>query len=86
MLMLSAMVKTIEQFNKEEQLHLLDLILSDSCACYSENNNGTFVKMETLSPDTLQKITDYIHYVEKKEKDIYDGEIKMNEIKKDLNL
>jgi hypothetical protein len=39
-----------------------------------------------LSPYTIQKIEDYIQYIEKKEKDIHEGEIKMNEIKKDLNI
>jgi hypothetical protein len=80
------MVKRIEAYNKDEQLCILDLIVQDNDALYNENHNGTFVKMETLSPYTIQKIEDYIQYIEKKEKDIHEGEIKMNEIKKDLNI
>ena len=80
------MVKKIESYNKDEQLCILDLIVQDSQVVYNENHNGTFVKMETLTPETLQKMGDYIQYIEKKEKDIHEGEIKMNEIKKDLNI
>ena len=83
---LVSMVKRIETYNKDEQLCILDLIVQDNDALYNENHNGTFVKMETLSPYTIQKIEDYIQYIEKKEKDIHEGEIKMNEIKKDLNI
>ena len=83
---LVSMVKRIEAYNKDEQLCILDLIVQDNGALYNENHNGTFVKMETLSPYTIQKIEDYIQYIEKKEKDIHEGEIKMNEIKKDLNI
>jgi|AntAceMinimDraft_10_1070366.scaffolds.fasta_scaffold185088_2 hypothetical protein len=83
---LVSMVKRIEAYNKDEQLCILDLIVQDNDALYNENHNGTFVKMETLSPYTIQKIEDYIQYIEKKEKDIHEGEIKMNEIKKDLNI
>jgi len=62
------MVKKIESYNKDEQLCILDLIVQDSQVVYNENHNGTFVKMETLTPDTLQKMGDYIQYIEKKEK------------------
>jgi len=81
---LVSMVKRIETYNKDEQLCILDLIVQDNDALYNENHNGTFVKMETLSPYTIQKIEDYIQYIRKKEKDIHEGEIKMNEIKKNI--
>jgi len=83
---LETMVKKIEGYDKDEQLNILKIILKDNHAHFSENNNGTFIKMDKLQDNILHKIEEYIKYIEKKEEDINSIEDKMNEIKKDLNI
>lgn len=83
---LEIMVKKIEGYNKEEQLNILKIIMKDNNLNYSENNNGTFIKMDKLQDNIIHKIEEYIKYIEKKEEDINSIENKMNEIKKDLNI
>lgn len=78
--------KKIDGYTKEEQIHILKIILKDTSIPYSENNNGTFIKMDKLSEPIIEQIEDYIKYVEKKEEDIVSIEHKMNEIKKDLKI
>lgn len=78
--------KKIDGYTKEEQIHILKIILKDTSIPYSENNNGTFIQMDKLSEPIIEQIEDYIKYVEKKEEDIVSIEHKMNEIKKDLKI
>jgi hypothetical protein len=78
--------KKIDGYTKEDQIHILKIILKDTNIPYSENNNGTFIQMDKLSEHILEQIEDYIKYVEKKEEDIVSIEHKMNEIKKDLKI
>jgi hypothetical protein len=78
--------KKIDGYTKEDQIHILKIILKDPSIPYSENNNGTFIQMDKLSEPILEQIEDYIKYVEKKEEDIVSIEYKMNEIKKDLKI
>jgi C4-type Zn-finger protein len=83
---LETMVKKIESYSKDEQLNILKIILKDNHSHYSENNNGTFIKMDKLDVSIIHQIEEYIKYIEKKEEDINSVEDKMNEIKKDLNI
>ena len=83
---LETIVKKIEGYGKHEQLNILKIILKDNNVQYSENNNGTFIKMDKLQDNIIHKIEEYIQYIEKKEEDINSVEDKMNEIKKDLNI
>jgi len=83
---LENIVKKIEGYNKDEQLNILEIIIKHNPTCCSENNNGTFVKMDKLNEATIKEIEEYIAYIEKKEEDINVVECKMNEIKKDLNI
>ena len=83
---LETMVKKIEGYSKDEQLNILKIILKDNPSNYSENTNGTFIKMDKLEEHVIRQIDEYIKYIEKKEEDINSVEDKMNEIKKDLNI
>jgi hypothetical protein len=83
---LETIVKKIEGYGKDEQLNILKIILKDNNVQYSENNNGTFIKMDKLQDNIIHNIEEYIQYIEKKEEDINSVEDKMNEIKKDLNI
>ena len=54
----------IEQFNKQQQIEVLRLLISKS-ANMSENNNGTFINLTDLSELTIQKLEKYIEFVRK---------------------
>ena len=83
---LESLVKKIESYSKSEQIRILTIISEDNVSSFSENTNGTFIKMEELSEVTINKIQKYIEYTEQNEKNICRVESEINEIKKDLNI
>ena len=54
----------IENMNKYQQIEILKLFIKNS-VIYSENNNGTFVNLSDLSDNILNKLEDYIKFVDK---------------------
>jgi hypothetical protein len=67
---LEKMCRVIEDFSREEHVKILSIIHETDDAQLSENNNGTFIHMESLSTQTLDNIQRYIDYVILKEKEI----------------
>jgi hypothetical protein len=51
---------------------------------YSENKNGIFINMNNLSKDCIEKIYEYLEYIEKQEKTFSDVEKIKKEFKKDF--
>lgn len=72
----------IKNFSVDEHIEILKIILEQENIKYSENSNGTFIDMDTLNDKILDNIEKYIDYVLKKEIDINQRELKLNEIKK----
>jgi hypothetical protein len=54
------MTRIIESFTKEEHIHILKIVLETDSVSVSENSNGTFVQMDELKTDTVDKIKKYI--------------------------
>jgi hypothetical protein len=75
-------INTIKNFSNDEHKEILKIILEQDNIKYSENSNGTFIDMDTINDTIIDKIENYIDYVLRKENDINQIEIKMNEIKK----
>ena len=71
-------INKIKTFTKNEQIHILKILLNQSNIKYSENKNGTFFNMNDIENNTIEEIVKYIHYVEQKEDDINKIEKKMN--------
>jgi len=67
---LEKMTRIIESFSKEEHVHILKILIEQDSAAVSENNNGTFVQMDEIKPETIEKMNKYIDYVLLKECDI----------------
>ncbi len=67
---LEKMTRIIESFSKDEHIHILKILLEEDSAAVSENSNGTFVQMDDVRPQTVDKIHKYIDYVLLKECDI----------------
>jgi hypothetical protein len=76
--------KTIETFNKDEQVEILKIIINKNNIT-SENSNGTFINMEDLKEDTIKELNLYVDYVLKKNLDIYVIENKKHTLKNNIN-
>lgn len=77
----------IQQFPKQHQLHILKLIHDQDQLeqQISQNKNGVFINLSTLSLETIQKIGDYAAYVVKQECDLKERENKVDEFATSLN-
>ena len=77
-------INTIKNFSNDEHKEILKIILEQDNIKYSENSNGTFIDMDTINDTIIDKIENYIDYVLRKENDINQIEIKMNDIKNNI--
>ena len=82
---LDKMTRIIESFTKEEHIHILKIVLETDSVSVSENSNGTFVQMDELKTDTVDKIKKYIDYVLLKECDIKKIEDTKERLKNNIN-
>jgi hypothetical protein len=82
---LDKMTRIIESFSKEEHIHVLKIILEQDSSTVSENSNGTFVQMDEVKQETIDKINKYIDYVLLKECDIKTIEDTKERLKNNIN-
>jgi len=82
---LDKMTRIIESFSREEHIQVLKIIIEKDIASVSENSNGTFVQIDELSIDTIEKINKYIDYVLLKECDIKSIEDTKERLKNNIN-
>lgn len=82
---LDKMTRIIESFTKEEHIHILKIIMDADSLSVSENSNGTFVQMDEIKMDTIDKIRKYIDYVLLKECDIKKIEDTKERLKNNIN-
>jgi hypothetical protein len=82
---LEKMTRIIESFSKEEHIQVLKIIMEKDSASVSENSNGTFVQMDELSQESLEKMNKYIDYVLLKECDIKEIEETKERLKNNIN-
>ena len=52
----------VEQYNKQQQLDILKIFIKDSVNI-SENSNGTFINLTDIQDSTIQKIQEYINFI-----------------------
>jgi hypothetical protein len=82
---LDKMTRIIESFSKEEHIQVLKIIMEKDIESVSENSNGTFVQMDELTQETLEKMNKYIDYVLLKECDIKAIEETKERLKNNIN-
>lgn len=82
---LDKMSRIIDSFSKEEHIHILKIILETDVLSVSENSNGTFVQMDEIKQETIEKIKKYIDYVLLKECDIKKIEDTKERLKNNIN-
>ena len=75
----------IEKLNKKQHIELLRIITKDEKVNISENKNGTFINMTELNEPIITEITNYLAYIETKEKELINIENKKNKIAETMN-
>jgi wyosine [tRNA(Phe)-imidazoG37] synthetase (radical SAM superfamily) len=73
----------IEQFNKQQQIEVLRLLITNS-ANMSENNNGSFVNLTELQNTTLTELENYITFVKTQQNQLSYMEQEKDSIKKEF--
>jgi len=70
----------IESMNEFHQKEILKLLYEIKPICISENKNGSFINMSKLPKSAINKLIDYILYVNNQEKILNDANVKCTEI------
>ena len=74
----------IQNIEDDSQHHLKILeILKVNNVNYSENSNGVFVNMNNLDDDIINKLKEYLVYIDQQNKKFEDVENIKNQLKKD---
>ncbi len=75
-------IKTsIEDMSKFHQIKVLELLSANKELTINENKNGVFINLSDLDADTLNKLKQYVAYVDEQEKDLNKQEEKKNQFK-----
>ena len=73
-------IKTkIEQLNKKQQIEILKIIMKMDIS-HSENNNGVFFNLSSLSQDQISELQKYIEYINDQEDTLQELEDVKNEL------
>jgi len=73
-------IKTkIEQLNKKQQMEILKIIMKMDIS-HSENNNGVFFNLSSLSQDQISELQKYIEYINDQEDTLQELEDVKNEL------
>jgi hypothetical protein len=83
---LEQMCKIIDGFSKEEHIEILKIIHMNDNSTLSENNNGTFIRMEDLTLNTIELIDARIEYVLKQHNEIDIVEKEKDKLKTNINI
>ena len=73
----------IQQLEKIHQIYILKLFTMHSVS-YTENSNGIFVNMSTISKTVIKDIQEYLKYVDLQETQLEDAEVTKEKYKKSL--
>jgi hypothetical protein len=73
----------IQELEKIHQLSILDLVTARSVP-YTENSNGVFINMSTISAPVIEEILNYLKYVELQEDQLENDEVLKENYKKSL--
>ena len=73
---LNTIKEQIEKMEKNNHISALYMISQNKYIKYSENSNGIFINLTELPDDMINRLEDFIVYINKQKKDIDDIEIK----------
>lgn len=75
----------IEKLNKKQHIEILRIITKDDKVNVSENKNGIFINMNEINDEIINKIVEYLNYIETKEKELLNIENEKNKIAETMN-
>ena len=59
----------IENLSKNQQIDILKIFMEDNINI-SENSNGSFINLSEISITTLEKIKDYLNFIDKQDNNL----------------
>ena len=75
-------IKTsIEDMNKFHQVKVLELLIANKGLTINENKNGVFINLSDLDEEMLNKLKQYVTYVDEQERELSKQEEKKNQFK-----
>jgi len=75
----------IEKLHKKQHIEILRIITKDEKVNVSENKNGIFINMNEISDEIINKIVEYLNYIETKEKELINIENEKNKMAETMN-
>lgn len=75
----------IEKLNKKQHIEILRIITKYDKVNVSENKNGIFINMNEINDEIINKIVEYLNYIETKEKELLNIENEKNKIAETMN-
>lgn len=64
---LISIVKTIEKLKSEDYQQIFDILTENNENSYTQNSNGVFLNLSTVSDSTIDKVVKYLKEMDKKE-------------------
>jgi CRISPR/Cas system CSM-associated protein Csm5 (group 7 of RAMP superfamily) len=77
---LAALKDTIEELPKHHHIEIARIVLKNETA-YNENQNGIFVNMSALTPETIAEMKKYLEHVALQESQLKEDEEWKGELK-----
>lgn len=72
-------VESIENLkNDEDYVAIFEILTNDNASSFTQNSNGVFLNLSTISDDTLEKINKYLKKNNKKRTNQIDVDIDIN--------
>jgi hypothetical protein len=72
----------VENMDKHHQIEILRILKEDKTVLLNENVNGVFINLSDVGDRTINRIQNYLLYVDKQNKNINQIENKKDEIEK----
>jgi len=72
---------TIEKMNKTQHIEILRIFKQNPNIKLNENRNGIYINLSYLSPESIDKLTQYIEYVNEQERNLEKMETQKEEFK-----
>ena len=72
---------TLEQMSKSRHVELARILIHEYKIPYDENQNGIFINMSNLTPVVIDKMTEFVRYIEQQESDFLQIEATKNGLK-----
>ena len=72
--------QNIEQMSIHHQIEVLRILKKGDKVVINENNNGSFINLNELSPEILKELEKYIQYVNEQQQQVNSVEIKKEEL------